>query len=230
MRFALVSEEHPVTTEEVLRIPTPVGFSLAESRAFLTGFRPVATSGDTAAIDLAFALDGSWEPVGLRIADAGDSIIVEVVANPEQASDSDIRRNVERILSLDHDGSAYTAVGERDPIVGRLQRARPGLRPPLFPSAWEAGVWAILSQRTRRPQALSIKHGLAKAHGTPVTFPNGASVHSFPGLRVPRAGDLRAGNEGVAGSAGDRPLLGRADPGTRRGQSRHLPDARAAHS
>lgn len=169
-----------------LTIPIPDGFSLSESRAFLTGFSPVANSGDNVAIDLAFALDGDWEPVGVRVTEAGNAIAIEVIANPEGAANADIRANVERILSLNHDGSAYAAIGERDPVVGRLQRARPGLRPPLFPSGWEAGVWAILSQRTRRALALSIKHGLAKAHGTPVTFPNGAVVHSFPGPAIVR--------------------------------------------
>ena len=39
-----------------------------------------------------------------------------------------------RILSLDHSGSEFEQVGERDPVIGRLQARFPGLRPVLFNS------------------------------------------------------------------------------------------------
>ena len=38
----------------------------------------------------------------------------------------DVRAQVARILSLDHDGAAWLAVGEADPVIGRLQREHPG--------------------------------------------------------------------------------------------------------
>jgi DNA-3-methyladenine glycosylase II len=76
-----------------------------------------------------------------------------------------VERQVARILSLDHDAGPYEAIGERDPVIGRLQAIRPGLRPPLFHSPYEAAVWAILS--TRRPAAVATKarDALARAHG-----------------------------------------------------------------
>jgi DNA-3-methyladenine glycosylase II len=64
-----------------------------------------------------------------------------------------VRRQVARILSLDHDGEAWTAVGERDEVIGRLQRRYPGLRPPLFNSPYEATAWAIVSARRPARQA-----------------------------------------------------------------------------
>jgi DNA-3-methyladenine glycosylase II len=50
-------------------------------------------------------------------------------------------------------------------VIGRLQAIRPGLRPPLFHSPYEAAVWAILS--TRRPAAVATKarEALSRAHG-----------------------------------------------------------------
>jgi DNA-3-methyladenine glycosylase II len=162
-------------------IAKPDGFSLAESQQFLMGFRAIAGSGDGASLDLAFALDGSWEPVGVHVAEQGDTISIEAISNPEEASAEAIAENVARILSLNVDGSGYAAVGERDPIIGRLQQERPGLRPVLFPTAWEAAVWSILSQRTRRTQAMAVKQRLSEAHGNAVVTPKGVTLHGFPG-------------------------------------------------
>jgi len=40
-----------------------------------------------------------------------------------------VKRQVERIRSLDVDGSAFPEVGQRDPVVAMLQARYPGLRP-----------------------------------------------------------------------------------------------------
>lgn len=166
---------------DLLTIPKPDGFSLAEGHAFLTGFRAIAGSGDDIALDFAFSLDETWEPVGVHVSDAGNAIAIDILANPEVAGREAIGRNVARILSLDIDGSGYARIGQRDPVVGALQRERPGLRPVLFPTAWEAAVWSILSQRTRRVQALAIKRGLSEMHGNAVICPNGVTIYGFPG-------------------------------------------------
>jgi DNA-3-methyladenine glycosylase II len=42
-------------------------------------------------------------------------------------------RQVARLLSLDHNASDYPQVGERDPVIGRLQEERPGSSPRAFP-------------------------------------------------------------------------------------------------
>lgn len=166
---------------ESLAITRPADFSLAESREFLTGFPPIMGNDAANAIDLAFALDERWEPVGVHLFDAGDAITVDILSNQENASTDAIERNVARILSLQVDGSGYAAVGQRDPVVGQLQQAHPGLRPVLFPTAWEAAVWSILSQRTRRVQALAIKRRLSETYGNAVKCPDGATIHGFPG-------------------------------------------------
>lgn len=43
-----------------------------------------------------------------------------------------VREQLARILSLDVDGTRFAAIGERDPVIGRLQRRHPGLRPVGF--------------------------------------------------------------------------------------------------
>src|SRR5205807_4238705 len=76
-----------------------------------------------------------------------------------------IRRQVARVLSLDFDGRLFTAVGERDPVVARLQQAAPGLRPPLFYSPYEAAVWVVMSARRPRRQIAEVRRRLSEAHG-----------------------------------------------------------------
>src|SRR5439155_3485801 len=76
-----------------------------------------------------------------------------------------VRRQVARVLSLDFDGTLFTAVGERDPVIARLQRAAPGLRPPLFYSPYEAAVWAVMSARRPLRQMAEVRRRLSMEHG-----------------------------------------------------------------
>ncbi len=167
--------------------PRPDGFDLSETVAFVTRFWAISASGDADGLDLAFALDDSWDPVGVHLSQRGAELRVEILANPENAEDSEIRRNLERILGLRLNIDCYRQIGERDLVVGQLQRDNPGVRPVSFPTAWEAGVWSILVQRTRRVQALAIKRRLSEAHGHAVVCPNGSIIHAFPGPAAIRA-------------------------------------------
>jgi DNA-3-methyladenine glycosylase II len=86
---------------------------------------------------------------------------------------------VARVFSLDHDGTEYPAVAERDPQVGRLMESLPGLRPVCFTSPYEAAAWAVISQRISTRQAAAIKEGLIAEHGQPVQVA-GEEVRCFP--------------------------------------------------
>jgi DNA-3-methyladenine glycosylase II len=86
---------------------------------------------------------------------------------------------VRRSLGLDVDGEGFAAVGERDPVVGGLQRRWPGFRPVAFPSPFEAGMWFLISQRTRFRHALAVKEGLARELGDEVD-----GLHAFPAARA----------------------------------------------
>ena len=67
--------------------------------------------------------------------------------------------------SLDHDAGPFEAIAARDPVIGRLQQIRPGLRPPLFHSPYEAAAWAILSTRRPAAAATKLRDALSRAHG-----------------------------------------------------------------
>lgn len=87
---------------------------------------------------------------GVMVRSEGDTVIGDVYgeADPEV-----VKRQVARILSLDVDGGGFAEVGERDPIVGKLQERYPGLRPVCFYSPYEAAAWAIIGHRIRIVQA-----------------------------------------------------------------------------
>jgi DNA-3-methyladenine glycosylase II len=157
-------------------------FALASSIQFLEGFTPAAYSGPRdAALELAFPVEGSWETVGVRVRHEGGPVTAVVVSPQAPGPElmTAVRAQVQRILSLDVDGSGFPAVGERDPVVGRLQRRYPGLRPIGFWSPYEAAAWTIIGHRIRIRQAAAIKARMAAQLGEPVTFGDGV-VHAFP--------------------------------------------------
>ncbi len=148
----------------------PLGaFSLRESARFGFGQRqPVGPrSSAEASFDgvmrLVFCLDGYLDQVGveLRQDDAG---VVRGVVHGDGDLEA-VKRQVARCLSLDHDARDFEAVGRRDPVIGALQRAAPGLRPPLFYSPYEAAAWSILSARRPAAQTAQVRERLSRAWG-----------------------------------------------------------------
>jgi DNA-3-methyladenine glycosylase II len=159
-------------------------FSLAASIQFLEGFTPAAYGGPRPAdpaLELAFPMEGSWQTVGVRVRQEADVVTAEVIS--PQAADAGLvrvlRPQVERILSVDVDGSDFPAVGDRDPVAGELQRRYPGLRPVGFWSPYEAAAWTIIGHRIRITQAAAIKARMAERLGEPVSFGDRV-VHAFP--------------------------------------------------
>ena len=160
-------------------------FSLAESIKFLEGFTPASYSGAAdGVLELAFPVEGSWQTVGVQVrqdaADAG-AVTGEIIwpGEPGAGLRAEVRAQVERILSLDVDGSGFPAVGERDPVVGEVQRRYPGLRPVGFWSPYEAAAWTIIGQRIRIAQAAALKARIAERLGDPVSF-GSRVVYAFP--------------------------------------------------
>ncbi len=158
-------------------------FSLAASIRFLEGFTPASYGGPAdGVLELAFPAEGSWQTVGVRVRqEPGGDVTAEIVNPAEPGPDlvAEVPRQVERILSLDVDGSGFPAVGERDPVVGEVQRRYPGLRPVGFWSPYEAAAWTIIGHRIRITQAAAVKARIAERLGDPVSF-GGRVVHAFP--------------------------------------------------
>jgi DNA-3-methyladenine glycosylase II len=135
-------------------------FSLRELALF--GFGQREAQAWDGVMRLAFCLDGYRQQVGVEVRQDDEG--VHGAVHSEGDLDA-LRRQVARVLSLDFDGHLFEAVGERDPVVARLQRAAPGLRPPLFYSPYEAAVWVVMSARRPRRQIAEVRRRLGEAHG-----------------------------------------------------------------
>ena len=163
-------------------------FALAQSIGFGFGGRPAAR-GDT--MRLAFVVDGYDVQAGVAVTQpASDVVRFEVAgdADPEQ-----VAAQAARLLSLDEDATGYDRMVDHDPVLRTAYAQRPGLRPPLFSSAYEALVWAVLSARRPAVQMAEVRERLARAHGrvlevagAPVaampTPDQLVAVRSFPGI------------------------------------------------
>src|SRR6202453_2452909 len=134
-------------------------YSLAASIRSLEGFAPAAYDSESAAnLEMAFCVDGYWDPVAVRVHEeagvvrgtvhGGDTLApAPVAAAVEQ---------VERILSLDIDGRGFPDIARHDPVVAHLQSRYPGLRPVCFWSPYEAAAWSVIGQRLRIVQTAAI--------------------------------------------------------------------------
>jgi DNA-3-methyladenine glycosylase II len=135
-------------------------FDLARSIGFGFGSR---RAGHGSVMRLAFVLDGYAAYAGVAVTQpAPDRVRFEVVGDvdPEAAA-----AQAARILSLDEDATGYDQMVDRDPLLTSAYAARPGLRPPLFQSAYEALVWAVLSARRPIVQMQLVRDQLARTHG-----------------------------------------------------------------
>jgi DNA-3-methyladenine glycosylase II len=149
----------------------PVGpFSLAAAATF--GFGP--TEGQPLRFDGAMRYAGAV----LRQPAADQPIGVELhlteTADPELAM-----QQIARIISVDHDGNEFLAVGERDPVIAELQARFPGHRPVLFHSPYEAAAWSIISARRPSAAAARVRAAISEHLGHSFTLA-GETVHAFP--------------------------------------------------
>ena len=142
---------------------TPSGpFSLREAAMFRFGQRHAEDFNGV--MRLAFCVDGYHEQVGVEVRQ--DDGGVHCVVSGRVSSVDEVRAQVARVLSLDHDGLAFAEVGRRDPVIGRLQLLAPGLRPPLFYSPYEAAAWSVLSARRPARQMAEVRARLSATHGS----------------------------------------------------------------
>jgi DNA-3-methyladenine glycosylase II len=169
-------------------------FSLGAAQAFAGGF-PAGIGGGSAtatSLVLAFPLEphGISEPVGASDGEPWrESAIVElrqdvddgpvIVRIDAAGHPGDALEQALRSVSLDHDGTCWPAVGQRDPVIGQLQRDHRFLRPVCFYSAYEAATSFVIGQRIARTQAATIKARLSEGYGDRLEL-DGQVFHAFP--------------------------------------------------
>jgi DNA-3-methyladenine glycosylase II len=145
-------------------------WSLATSRAFWEGFAPAALPEQNTSDELrtTFLVEDDWSVATATVTQDGATARISAAGEGDLTAAT---AQIARFLSLDVDAHGWAGVGERDPIIGAAQARLPGLRPCGFHSPYEAGAWAVLSQRLRITQAARMRDDLIRKYGHDGAFP-----------------------------------------------------------
>ena len=153
---------------------------------------------------MAFCLDGDYErQVGVEAEQFGDRLELRVQVRGDPLSDAEleaVRKQVARVISLDHDGEAFHQLCLADPVLAQVHSRAPGFRPALFYSPYEAALWSILSARRARGQGITLRARMSEMYGagfelsgvrtlcvpTPTVLLDMESVPGLPADRIPR--------------------------------------------
>jgi DNA-3-methyladenine glycosylase II len=193
-------------------------FDLARQNEYFGGWtQPI---GDERTIVMAFPVEGWTHSAAVLLRQTAPDTV-------EGSADSPAAwRQALEVLSLDVDGGGYPEIGDRDPVIGALQREHAYLRPVLFHSPYEAACAFVIGHRLRIEQGRAIRQRIAREHGESFAVA-GTTVHAFPTpQRLLRLTSIPGINDekvvrlhGIAEAA----LAGRLD----RARLRNLPTAEA---
>jgi DNA-3-methyladenine glycosylase II len=169
-------EKQMITTRRRLEVLGP--FDLARAAAF--SFGPKEASGFDGVYRMAFVLDGYASSAGVVVRQPeADWLELDICCAGEAEADVAAAQTA-RILSVDVDARGFAALAEHDDVLGPLAAAAPGLRPPLFSSAYEALGWAVLSARRPRAQMMTLRERLSDVAGEHFALDGGPGVTAFP--------------------------------------------------
>jgi DNA-3-methyladenine glycosylase II len=143
---------------------TPDGpFSLEAAAHFGFGPNTGRPTYADARMKLAFPTDDLTNHAYVELNQRGDG---DVTGTIDSDADTElVLTQVRRILSLNASGAEWATVGERDTVLGALQRQYPGLRPVSFHSPYEAAAWSIISARRQRAQGAVVRNRIAAQLG-----------------------------------------------------------------
>jgi DNA-3-methyladenine glycosylase II len=124
-------------------------------------------------------------PVALSVTQEGTPeaprLEARVGATPiDPSSERLVRRRLNRLLGLEVDLSAFAAMAAPDPLLGPLAARMRGLKPPRFPTAFEALVNGVACQQLSLDVGIHLLNRLTAERGRPVSGdPEG--MRAFPG-------------------------------------------------
>ncbi len=159
----------------------PLGpFSLAAAQRFVGGFPAGIGGGGVTgtSIAMSFPVEGSHSSAAVELRQAADGLVIGQT-DAAAADLPTVIRQAARSLSLDHDGSGWPAVGERDAVIGRFQQQYEYLRPVCFYSAYEAATSFVIGQRISMRQSARVKERLRDLAGDRPTV-DGHPYPAFP--------------------------------------------------
>jgi DNA-3-methyladenine glycosylase II len=165
-----------------LTLPRPSGFSLQAVADFYAGFVPGSGMASASAdrLTLTFRLDGTFDAVAVALREEGDWLLTDVEGSGDLGI---VARQLSRMLGLDADGAAWRRLGDRDPVVGKLQAAFAGFFTAAKSSPYDAATWAVIAPRMGILAAAQRKIALSEQLGDRVTL-HGRAYPVFPAPRA----------------------------------------------
>lgn len=124
-------------------------------------------------------------PVGVCVTRASDreasSLAVALTGgHVEYRAEEEAHTALERMLGLRVDLSTFYRMAASDHLIGPLAERFRGLKPPRFPTVFEALLNAVACQQVSLESGLALLSRLAAAYGQTVQI-EGSSLHAFPG-------------------------------------------------
>lgn len=135
-----------------------------------TSHRRVLALND-AAVGVSVTRAGGMEAPRLAVALTGSRL-----GRPLEES---VRANIQRMLGLRVDLSDFYRMAAADALIDPLVARFRGLKPPRFPTVFEALLNAVACQQLSLEAGLSLLNRVAEAHGQVVSI-DGTSLHAFP--------------------------------------------------
>lgn len=125
---------------------------------------------------------GRAVPIAVRQRGTRDRPTLQVVS-PEPLDSSErraVRAQLGRALGLSIDLRGFYAMAARDPLLAPLATTLRGLKPPRFPTVFEALVNGFACQQLSLVVGLTLLGRLTAAHGAAATDDTGAPTRAFP--------------------------------------------------
>jgi DNA-3-methyladenine glycosylase II len=167
------------------------------------------------------ALGGARQPVIARVTQASPKILTITIAGDKREHGRGLAL-VRRMLGVDCDLRHFHRAAARIPWLKQLAARMHGVRPPRYPTLWEACVNAIVFQQISLQAASAIVRRLVMALGQPVetegdplyAFPTAASLQGSTertlraaGLSLAKLTTLRRVGDALASGALDEAAL-----------------------
>lgn len=164
------------------------------------------------------ALSGSPEPLIVRATQIRHEASLSITVEGDQSKGVDTLHLVREMLASDRDLTEFDRSAAQIPWLAPLVKRMRGVKPPRYPTLWEACANAIVFQQVSLRAASAIMHRLIVALGQPVES-EGVRLYVFPtmesvrdanddllratGLSASKLGALRRVIEAIASGALD---------------------------
>ncbi|MGI9149294.1 MAG: DNA-3-methyladenine glycosylase family protein [Chloroflexota bacterium] len=197
---------------ERFRLEPSGPFSIEQANRYFGGW-PVLAS-DPSAIVMAFPVEGWHTSAAVIVRQDARGVLTGEVHHAQDEDAESAWRTALAALSADVDGAGFQLVGQRDPVVGRLQAHFGTVRPVCFHTPYEAASALVIGHRLSIVQTRSIRVRLSQEHGDALSVGD-QHLFAFPRPQVvleldrygPVVGEKMERLHGIAEAA----LAGRLD-------------------